>query len=83
MLLRAFSTCEISDALLKLGVQHGGHVPGIHAIHAVKICGPAYTVKMVLGSDTVAPKLASHFVDTAPADSVIVIDAPLGNRISI
>jgi len=41
-----------------------------------KMCAPAYTVKMVLSSNNTAPKLSEHFVDTAPAGSVIVIDAP-------
>ncbi|KAG6335571.1 hypothetical protein ID866_3511 [Astraeus odoratus] len=41
-----------------------------------KICAPAYTVKMVPASDTTAPKLSAHFVDTATPGSVIVIDAP-------
>ncbi|GJE97763.1 RraA-like protein [Phanerochaete sordida] len=83
--LSQFSTCEISDALIKLGVPHGGHIPDIHMLspspHAseaanTRMCGPAYTVQMVLGSDTSAPKPAAHFVDTAPAGSVIVIAAP-------
>ncbi|KIP11584.1 hypothetical protein PHLGIDRAFT_10573 [Phlebiopsis gigantea 11061_1 CR5-6] len=76
-----FSTCEISDALIKLGVPHGGHIPDIHMFSPsqsseTRICGPAYTVQMVLGSDKTAPKLSSHFVDTAPAGSVIVVAAP-------
>lgn len=81
--LSKFSTCEISDALMKLGVPHGGHIPDIHMLspcspvaESTRLCGPAYTVQMVLGSDTTAPKLSSHFVDTAPAGSVIVIAAP-------
>ena len=81
--LSKFSTCEISDALIKLGVPHGGHIPDIHMLSPsphtagdMRICGPAYTVQMVLGSDTSAPKLSSHFVDTAPAGSIIVIAAP-------
>ena len=81
--LSKFSTCEISDALVKLGVPHGGHIPDIHVLSPAphvaqdtRICGPAYTVQLVLGSDTSAPKLSSHFVDTAPAGSVIVIAAP-------
>jgi regulator of RNase E activity RraA len=41
-----------------------------------RICGPAYTVKMVLGSDDAAPKLDKHFVDEATPNSIIVIDAP-------
>jgi len=84
-LLVEFSTCEISDALIKLSVPHGGYIPDIHMISPaisnspLRICSPAYTVQMVLGSNTTAPKLSAHFVDTAPAGSVIVIDAPSGS----
>lgn len=78
--LVVFSTCEISDALIKLGSPHGGHIPDIHMLSpsdsTVRLCGPAYTVQMVLGSDTSAPKLSAHFVDTAPEGSVVVINAP-------
>jgi hypothetical protein len=31
---------------------------------------------MVLTSDKYAPKLSSHFVDTATPGSVVVVDAP-------
>lgn len=78
--LSEFSTCEISDALIKLGTPHGGHIPDIHMLSpadpTTRLCGPAYTVQMVLGSDTSAPKLSAHFVDTAPEGSVVVISAP-------
>ncbi|KAI0829797.1 RraA-like protein [Trametes gibbosa] len=78
--LADFSTCEISDALIKLGTPHGGHIPDIQMLSptdsTIRLCGPAYTVEMVLGSDKSAPKLSAHFVDTAPADSVVVINAP-------
>ena len=78
--LAKFSTCELSDALIKLGVPHGGHIPDIHIFSPssgdARICGPAYTVQMVLGSDKSAPKLSQHFVDTTPAGSVVVIAAP-------
>ena len=79
-----FSSCEISDALIKLGVPHGGHIPDIHMLSpstsspGVKICAPAYTVQMVLSSDNSAPKLSEHFVDTATEGSIIVIDSPPG-----
>jgi regulator of RNase E activity RraA len=81
--LAAFSTCEISDALIKLGLSHGGYIPDISLVSPsptadTKLCGPAYTVQMVMASDTEAPKLYSHFVDTSPSGSVIVIDAPQG-----
>jgi regulator of RNase E activity RraA len=85
-----FSTCELSDALLKLGVPHGGHISGIHRISphsrpesgapsGVRLCGPAYTVRIVSASDRVAPKLQqSHFVDLAPEGSVAFVSAPSG-----
>ncbi|KAF8629416.1 hypothetical protein AX15_003467 [Amanita polypyramis BW_CC] len=81
--LANFSTCEISDALIKLGVPHGGYLPDIRIMSpapsqqsAMRICGPAYTVQMVFASDTSAPRLTEHFVDTIPPNSVVVIDAP-------
>ncbi|KAG2150984.1 ribonuclease E inhibitor RraA/Dimethylmenaquinone methyltransferase [Suillus clintonianus] len=76
--LSQFSACEISDALIKLGSPNGGHIPDVHMLSPIshKICAPAYTVQMVLASDKSAPKLSSHFVDTATPGSVIVIDAP-------
>lgn len=77
--LSSFSTCEISDALIKLGLPHGGHIPDIHMVSPssdTRICAQAYTVQMVLTSDTSAPKLTSHFVDTAPEGCIIVIDVP-------
>jgi regulator of RNase E activity RraA len=80
MSLGTLSTCEISDALIKLGVSHGGHIPDIQLVSSLssgaRICGPAYTVKMVLMSNKDAPRLSTHFVDAAPAGSIIFIDAP-------
>ena len=79
-----FSTCEISDALIKLGSPHGGYMPDIDLVSSLpadtSVCGPAYTVQMVLASDEGAPKLTEHFVDTATSGSVIVIAAPPGKR---
>ena len=77
-----FSTCELSDALIKIGLPHGGHIPDIRRQSKYegsfdeRICGPAYTVKMVLSSEKDAPKLSEHYVDTAERGSVIVIGAP-------
>jgi len=75
----SFSSCELSDALIKLGVRHGGHIPDIVCQldnHFVAVRGPAYTVQMVKASDTNAPTLESHFVDTVVKGAVVVIDAP-------
>ncbi|KAI9455455.1 RraA-like protein [Lactarius psammicola] len=79
-----FSTCEISDALLKLGVPQGGHIPDIHRISphpdgaGIRLCGPAYTVRLVLASERDAPKLQGHFVDLAPEGAVAFVCAPPG-----
>ena len=88
-----FSTCEVSDALIKLGVPHGGHIPDIHCISPhprfesggpaqgvpVRLCGPAYTVRMVFASDRDALKLQQgHFVDLAPEGSIAFVLAPSG-----
>jgi len=81
--LAGYSTCEISDALIKLGLPHGGHIPDITMFSpssddaGVRICGAAYTVKMVSASDKDAPVPERHFVDAAPRRSVMVISVPL------
>ena len=79
-LLSNYSTCEISDALVKLGVSNGGHLVDIRMVSPVapiRICGPAYTVKIVFTSDTLAPSTPKdHFVDTIPPNSIVVIEAP-------
>ncbi|KAH9839300.1 ribonuclease E inhibitor RraA/Dimethylmenaquinone methyltransferase [Rhodofomes roseus] len=80
--LADFSTCELSDALVKIGLPHGGFIPDMNMFspHSgasnMRICGPAYTVQMVPASDKSSPRPPAHFVDTAPQGSVIVIDAP-------
>ncbi|KAG6866755.1 hypothetical protein C0991_011414 [Blastosporella zonata] len=75
-----FSTCEISDALIKLNVPHGGHIPDIVEMFPLaRICAPAYTVRMADVSDELTsstPRPSSHFVDMAPSGFIIVIDAP-------
>lgn len=76
------TTCEISDALIKLGSPHGGYIADINPISPtapspVRVEGPAHTVKMVLFNDDASPKPSKHFVDAAEGGSVIVIDAPL------
>ncbi|KAI0320796.1 RraA-like protein [Amylostereum chailletii] len=78
-ILADYSSCEISDALLKLGVPHGGHIPDLRPFSPsedARICGPAYTVRMVLTSDASAPKLQGHFVDMIPEGTVAFIAAP-------
>lgn len=82
----------MSDALLKLKVKEGGYLPGIEmysptylASPDVRVCGPAYTVKMVSQQDTNAPKPAQHFVDAAQAfpGHVMVVTAPSLTRSAV
>ncbi|KAH8551646.1 ribonuclease E inhibitor RraA/Dimethylmenaquinone methyltransferase [Umbelopsis sp. PMI_123] len=81
--LQAFSTCEIADALQKLGnTPWGGYLADIQmwspkfCSGETKIIGPAYTVKMVNKEDDNAPTPSQHFADAAPEGSVIFISAP-------
>ncbi|SNX85539.1 uncharacterized protein MEPE_04248 [Melanopsichium pennsylvanicum] len=51
----------------------------------VRICGPAYTVRMVSQADTFAPKPKEHFVDAAAchAGHVMVVTAPSLTRSAV
>ena len=84
--------CQVSDALLKLKVREGGYLPGIEmyspthlASPAVRVCGPAYTVKMVSQADKAAPVPAEHFVDAAAAypGHLMVVTAPSLTRSAV
>lgn len=81
--LSSFSTCELSDALIKLGVPHGGHIPDVQAMNdqssQATLCGPAYTIKMVwsgASDEKLVLHDGKHWVDTVPEGSVVVINAP-------
>ncbi|TYJ55948.1 hypothetical protein B9479_003333 [Cryptococcus floricola] len=68
--LRELSTCEISDALIKLGLTTGGFIPDLHIFsprqtESLKVVGPAFTVQMVAENvkrDEEPPKTKEHFV---------------------
>ncbi|GAA5845669.1 hypothetical protein JCM5353_001256 [Sporobolomyces roseus] len=77
--LGTLSTCEISDALLKLGHATGGYVPDLERFSGEggeTVVGEAFTVEMVDSSDTNAPKLNAHFIDLATSGSVVFISSP-------
>lgn len=86
-LLSRFSSCELADALTKLGIP--GHIPNITlrspnpyqaSSVSTRIIGPAHTVECVPATDTISPRLPPsipHHVDVAPKDCIIVIKAPL------
>lgn len=81
--IQKFTTCDIGDALVKLKVPHGGYLSGLkmysptYCSGPAKICGPAYTIRMVKASET-APSPAAHFADTIPRNSVVYVSQPKG-----
>ncbi|GAA6060971.1 hypothetical protein JCM10212_006553 [Sporobolomyces blumeae] len=78
--LGAFSTCEISDALVKLGNPTGCYVPDLEQLSGAEgqvVVGEAFTVQMVDAfADAQAPKLTDHFCDLATPGSVVFISGP-------
>ncbi len=50
---------------------------------STKIFGPAFTVHIVLESDTTAPTPETHFVDSIPKDSVVFLSQPKGTFNSV
>jgi regulator of RNase E activity RraA len=78
--LAGLSTCQISDALISLGIPSGGFIPDIRPISLSqeRIAGQAYTVRFVVAANTEAPALKGHFLDHAPKGSVVFIEAPPG-----
>ena len=85
--LSTFSSCEISDALIKLGYTSGGHIPNLRLIsppqtQSKRLYGPAFTVKMVLSSEKDAPKLDGHFVDKIESGCVAFVSAPPSTTLS-
>jgi len=83
-LLKDFSSCDVADALGRLGhdAPYSGYLPDIvmyspeYCAGSTKVVGEAFTVKLVDKSDTTSPKPAQHFVDAAPSNCVMVISAP-------
>ncbi|KAG0246331.1 hypothetical protein BGX31_002942 [Mortierella sp. GBA43] len=77
-----YSSCDVADALLTLGVPGAGFIPDIHLWSPeykagnTRVFGPAYTVKMVPVTDKESPKPDQHFVDAAPNGSVVCISQP-------
>lgn len=78
--LQPYTTCDISDALLKLKYRNGGFLAGPTMWSPqrqegdTKIIGPAYTIKYALNEDP-APKMSGHYVCTPcvvgrPADAL-------------
>ncbi|CAI7657070.1 hypothetical protein N7533_001150 [Penicillium manginii] len=82
--LGKFASCDIGDALVKLGIKHGGYLSGLsmYSPHRMsgpsKIFGPAYTVRMVPAADKILSNPPCHFADAIPKDSVVFVSQPKG-----
>lgn len=65
------NSCDVSDALCKLKVPHGGFLSGLtmwspeRQSGPTKIVGPAYTVEYVPLDDP-SPKHPTHYVGSFP-----------------
>lgn len=79
--LKEFTTCDVSNALVKLKYRNGGFLSGLtlwspeRQAGDTRIVGPAYTVKYAPLSDP-APKLAKHYIDSVPAGAVVFVSCP-------
>ncbi|KAK4041466.1 ribonuclease E inhibitor RraA/Dimethylmenaquinone methyltransferase [Parachaetomium inaequale] len=76
--LQEYTTCDVSDALVKLNMHNGGFLPGITMWSPqrqgglTKIVGPAYTVQYAPKDDK-RPKWPSHYIDSVPAGAVVFV----------
>ncbi|KIW75693.1 hypothetical protein Z517_10435 [Fonsecaea pedrosoi CBS 271.37] len=80
--LRAFTTCDIGDALVKLKYPFGGFLDGIKMFSptdaTTTVFGPAVTVKMVESTQKAAPSPPRHFVDCNEPGKIMYIQQPRG-----
>lgn len=79
--LKQFTTCDVSNALIKLKYRNGGFLSGLtlwspeRQAGDTRIVGPAYTVKYVPLDDP-APKHPTHYIDSVPAGAVVFVSCP-------
>lgn len=74
--LGQYSACDVADALVAMNEPDGGSIPHLVrqscSLDGGTDCGPAYTVLYAPISDP-RPALASHYIDSVPKGSVVVI----------
>ncbi|RXK40139.1 hypothetical protein M231_02596 [Tremella mesenterica] len=84
--LSQLATCDLSDAMVKMGIPTGGLLPDLHsyspAIDTGRLIGQAFTVKMVPTADP-GLKPTEHFVDACPEGRVMVLLQPPGMKNAI
>ncbi|KAK4167250.1 ribonuclease E inhibitor RraA/Dimethylmenaquinone methyltransferase [Cladorrhinum sp. PSN259] len=79
--LQEYTSCDVSDALIKLKFPNGGFLSGLtmwspQRQHGpTKIVGPAYTVQYVPLDDP-RPKYPTHYIDSVPAGAVVFVSSP-------
>lgn len=81
--LKQYTTCDVSNALVKLKYRNGGFLSGLtlwspeRQAGDTRIVGPAYTVRYAPLSDP-APKHPTHYIDGVPAGAVVFVSCPAG-----
>lgn len=75
-LLKNYTTCDISDALVKLGDGAGGFIPDLKRFsrngEGLTMVGPAYTVELAPLDDP-RPELRGNYIDEVKPGSVLII----------
>lgn len=75
-----FSTCDVSDGLLKLGVKSGGFLPDISlrtTMAPVARCvGRVWPVQFVEKSSPRKAEYTGHYIDHVPAGKVVLLSCP-------
>ncbi|KAI1818550.1 RraA-like protein [Poronia punctata] len=80
--LQEYTTCDVSDALIKLKYRNGGFLSGLTMWSPVrqegstKIVGKAYTVQYVPLDDPVPKYAGGHYIDQVPKGAVIFVSCP-------
>ncbi|KAL2444240.1 hypothetical protein ABEF95_016030 [Exophiala dermatitidis] len=82
--LQHYTSSDVADALVKLGVRYGGYLHGLKMFSpeqqagTTKVVGPVFTVQMVDAADTTAPTPKQFFVDCVQPGEVVFISQPQG-----
>lgn len=83
--LKRFTTCDISDGLLKLGLSHGGFLPDLFQRTTPKrgqslpIVGLAWTVEFVEKTSNRTAEFTGHYIDQIPSALSPAVSGPPGD----
>lgn len=88
--LGKYTTCDISDGLVKYGVKNGGFIPNLTQRSPIKnspninkqsAVGRAYTVLYAPKNDP-RPAVSGSYIDQIPQDSILVMGVPEQQQIT-